>query len=53
MMKYRSFILSSFFLLLVVICSSPTHGKVGDLMPTEVKAEGPVEIEAEDLIYDR
>jgi LPS-assembly protein len=54
MMKYRSFILSSFFLLFIVIYSSPTPAKVGELSaPTEMKAEGPVEIEADELTYDR
>ena len=54
MMKYRSFILSSFFLLSVVIYSPPTHAKIGDLsVPKEMKAEGPVEIEADELTYEK
>ncbi len=54
MMKYRSFILSSFFLLFVVISSPPAHAKTGELtVSTEMKAEGPVEIEADELTYDR
>ncbi len=54
MMKYRSFILSSFFLLFIVIYSPPTHAKIGELsMPEEMKVEGPVEIEADELTYDR
>ncbi|MGZ3603556.1 MAG: LPS-assembly protein LptD [Thermodesulfobacteriota bacterium] len=54
MMKYRSFILSSFFLLFFVIYSPPTHAKIGELTaPTEMKAEGPVDIEGDELTYDR
>jgi len=54
MMKYRSFILSSFFFLFIVIYSPPTHAKIGELsVPKEMKAEGPVEIEADELTYDR
>jgi len=54
MMKYRSFILSSFFLLFIVIYSPPTHAKVGELSVTkEMKAEGPVEIEADELNYEK
>jgi LPS-assembly protein len=54
MMKYRSFILSSFFLFFFAIYSPPAHAKVGELsMPTEMKAEGPVDIEADELTYDR
>jgi LPS-assembly protein len=53
MMKYRSFILSSFFLLFIVICSSPAHGKITEpSVPKEMKAEGPVEIEADELSYE-
>ncbi|MGZ3523416.1 MAG: LptA/OstA family protein, partial [Thermodesulfobacteriota bacterium] len=53
-MKYRSFILSSFFLLFFVIYSPPIHAKIGGLSaPTEMKAEGPVDIEADELTYDR
>jgi len=52
-MKYRSFILSSFLLLIVVICSPPAHGNTGEMgVPKEIKAEGPVEIEADELAYD-
>jgi LPS-assembly protein len=54
MMKYRSFLLSSFFLLFIVIYSPPTHAKTGELsVPKEMKAEGPVDIEADELTYDR
>jgi len=53
MMKYRSFILSAFFLLLVALGSPSTHAKVGDLIPTEIKTEGPVEIEADELNYEK
>jgi len=54
MMKYRSFILSSFFLLFIAIYSPPAHAKIGELsVPKETKAEGPVEIEADELTYDR
>ena len=54
MMKYRSFILSSFFLLFIVIYSLPAHAKTGEVsVPKEMKAEGPVEIEADELAYDR
>ena len=53
-MNYRSFILSSFFLLFVVISSPPAYAKIGDLSgPKEMKAEGSVEIEADELTYDR
>ncbi len=53
-MKYRLFILISFFLLFTAISSPPTYAKMGELsMPKGVKVEGPVEIEADELTYDR
>ncbi len=54
MMKYRSFILSFFFLLFIVMYSPPTHAAIEELsVPKEVKAEGPVEIEADELTYEK
>ncbi len=54
MMKYRSFILISFFLLFTVIDFPPTQAKAEEFgVPREMKAEGPVEIEADELTYDR
>jgi LPS-assembly protein len=50
-MKYYQFILSSFFLLSILTYSPPTHAKIGDV--STMKAEGPVDIEADELIYDR
>ena len=50
-MKYNRFILSSFFLLFIVLYSLPTHAKVGEV--STMKAEGPVDIEADELIYEK
>jgi len=50
-MKYNRFILSSFFLLFIAIYSPPTHAKVGEV--STMKAEGPVDIEADELIYEK
>ncbi len=50
-MKYYRFILSSFFILFIVNYSPPTYAKVGEV--SAMKAEGPVDIEADELNYDR
>ena len=50
-MKYNRFILSPFFLLFIVLYSLPTHAKVGEV--STMKAEGPVDIEADELIYEK
>ena len=50
-MKYYPFILSSFFLLSILTYPAPTHAKIGDV--STMKAEGPVDIEADELTYDR
>ena len=50
-MKYNRFILSSFFLLFIVLYSLPIHAKVGEV--STMKAEGPVDIEADELIYEK
>ena len=53
-MKYNWFILSSFFLFSIVISSPPIYAKVGEGGVTkEMKEEGPVDIEADDLIYEK
>ena len=53
-MKYHRFFLSSFFLLFIVIYSPPTHAKVGEVGVTkEMKEEGPVDIEADELIFEK
>jgi LPS-assembly protein len=50
-MKYYRFILSSFFVLFIINYSPPTYAKVVEV--SAMKAEGPVDIEADELIYDR
>jgi LPS-assembly protein len=50
-MKYNRFILSSFFLLFIVLSSLATHAKIGEV--STMKAEGPVDIEADELIYEK
>jgi LPS-assembly protein len=50
-MRYRWFILSSFFVLFVFTYPLPIYGIVGEVSVT--KAEGPVDIEADELAYDR
>ena len=50
-MRSHRFILSFFFLLFIVTYSPPTHAKVGEMSVT--KAEGPVDIEADELTYER
>jgi LPS-assembly protein len=53
-MKYRWVILSTFFLLFIATYSPPIQAKVGEVsVPKEMKAEGPVDIEADELVYDR
>ncbi len=51
MMKYPLFILGWVLILLLVTHSSPIHAKVGEVNVT--KAEGPVDIEADELTYER
>jgi len=50
-MKYHWFILSSFFFLFVLVYQPAVYGVVGEVSVT--KAEGPVDIEADELTYDR
>jgi LPS-assembly protein len=50
-MKYHRFILSTFFLLFVVISSLPTYAKMGEL--TAVDEKGLVTIEADELIFEK
>jgi LPS-assembly protein len=50
-MKYHRFILSTFFLLFVVLSSIPTHAKMGEVTP--VNEKGPINIEADELIYEK
>ena len=50
-MRYRWFILSSFFVFFVFTYPLPIYGVVGEVSAT--KAEGPVDIEADELTYDR
>ncbi len=50
-MRDHPLLLSFFFLLLIVPYSPAVHAKVGEANVT--KAEGPVDIEADELIYDR
>jgi LPS-assembly protein len=50
-MKYYPFMLSFFFLLFIGFYSIPTHAQIGDM--SRMKAEGPVDIEADELTYDR
>jgi LPS-assembly protein len=50
-MKYHRFILSSFFVLFIVYHPQTTHAKVADVKIT--KEEGPIDIEADHLIYER
>lgn len=53
-MRYHWFILGSFFLLFAILYSPRLHAQGGGLgLPTEVKAEGPVSIEADELTFDR
>ncbi len=50
-MRSHPFILGFFFLLFIVTASSPAHSIVGDMGAT--KGEGPVDIEADELTYER
>ncbi len=50
-MKYIWFILSPLFLSFIVITSPPAHAAIGDV--SQMKAEGPVEIEADQLVYEK
>jgi LPS-assembly protein len=50
-MRDRRFLLSFFFLLFIVTSSPPARATVGEVSVT--KAEGPVDIEADELIYER
>jgi LPS-assembly protein len=50
-MRDRPLVLSFFFLLFIVTYSPPAHARVGEVSVT--KAEGPVDIEADELSYDR
>jgi LPS-assembly protein len=50
-MKCNRFILSSLFLLFIVVYSIPTHAQIRGV--STIKAEGPMDIEADELTYDR
>ncbi|MDI7259682.1 MAG: LPS assembly protein LptD [Thermodesulfobacteriota bacterium] len=50
-MRYRGPILSSFFIFLIVFHSPMAYGKISHVKVE--KGEGPVEIEADELIYER
>ena len=58
-MRNHWFILGSFFVLIIVAFSSRAHAQVGETgvrgvsVPEGMKAEGPVNIEAEKLTYDK
>jgi LPS-assembly protein len=53
-MRHHWLILSSFFLLFIVIYSPPTNAKEEEMILTKgMKGEGPVDIEADELSYDR
>lgn len=51
-MRIRSFVVS-FFFLFVIAYPFPVHAKVGVGEVSVTKAEGPVDIEADELTYDR
>jgi len=50
-MRSRPFTLAFFFLLFIVTCSPPAYAIVGEGSVT--KGEGPVDIEADELIFER
>ncbi len=50
-MRSHPFILGFFFLLIIVAYSSPAHPKAGEVSVT--KGEGPVDIEADELTFER
>lgn len=50
-MRSHPFILGFFFLLFIVTASFPAHSMVGEMDAT--RGEGPVDIEADELTYDR
>ena len=50
-MKYNWFILSPFFLFFIIISSPPTHAGIVEV--SQMKAEGPVDIEADELLYEK
>jgi LPS-assembly protein len=53
-MRNYCFILSAFFVLLLLSVPSPLQAKVGEVsVMKEARGEGPVDIEADELIYDR
>jgi LPS-assembly protein len=52
-MKYHRLILNSFFLFFIVIYSSPLCAKLGGVDASRMKEEGPVDIEADELVYER
>ena len=53
-MRYHWLILSSLFLLFIIIHSPLTYAVVGEMdLTREMKGEGPVDIEADELSYDR
>jgi LPS-assembly protein len=53
-MRNHWFILISFFILLLLTDLAPLQAKVGEVsVMKETRGEGPVDIEADELIYDR
>jgi len=53
-MRNHWFILSAFFILILFTDLPPLQAKTGEgIVPKEMKGEGPVDIEADELIYDR
>jgi LPS-assembly protein len=53
-MKNHWFILISFFILLLLTDLAPLQAKVGEVsVMKETRGEGPVDVEADELIYDR
>ena len=50
-MRSHPFILGFFFLLIIAAYSSPAHPKAGEVSVT--KGEGPVDIEADELTFER
>ena len=53
-MRYHLFVLSFIFLFFIVVYSPPIDAKTAGVDVTkEMKAEGPVDIEADELVYDK
>ncbi len=53
-MRYHRLILSLFFFFFIAIDSLPTYAKMGEMdVMKEMEEEGPVDIEADELIYEK